>query len=333
MSVTMASFGNERPLRPGFLVGPLGWLNERLTKTLTSDRELFVSLFELDPYRMHVLGLGMAHHDGEPSSEIVKSLVADPPKSALGPLIGYCPNGLGRALRALPQQGVLTSESYRALVSLLNEPPTANYLHHCRAITEPMIVGLAALPGPLRRPAIFKLFGQIEGTDGFISGLKFLSARAAIAFDDLVEHLGSFDQPEQVIAKITDLAESLPLPDRLPDPRIGPFVRLDNIAEIRSLAKAWHNCLVNHLYEVNEGTKLIYLSIEDGLPAVALVVRVHRLGWALAQIKGPRNIDLDRIEASRKSDKFAAAGIPRLADVAAVKDLLWRRQFLRGVRG
>src|ERR1700729_895867 len=108
----------------------------------------------------------------------------------------------------------------------------------------------------------------------------------------------------------------------MPDPRIGPFVRLDNIAEIRSLAKAWHNCLVNHLYEVNEGTKLIYLSIEDGLPAVALVVRVHRLGWALAQIKGPRNIDLDRIEASRKSDKFAAAGIPRLADVAAVKDLL-----------
>ena len=178
-----------------------------------------------------------------------------------------------------------------------------------------------------------KLFGQIEGTDGFVSGLKFLSARAAVAFDDLVEQLGTFDQPEQVMAKITDLAESLPLPDRLPDPRIGTFRQTDNIAEIRSLAKAWRNCLVNHLYEVNEGTKLIYLSIEDGLPAVALVVRMHRLGWALAQIKGPKNIDLDRCEVIRHSEIFVAAGIPRSTDIAALKDLLWRRQFARGVRG
>ena len=47
MSVTTTLFDDEHPLRPGFLVGPLGWLNERLTKTLASDRELFVSLFEL----------------------------------------------------------------------------------------------------------------------------------------------------------------------------------------------------------------------------------------------------------------------------------------------
>ena len=65
MSVTTTLFDDEHPLRPGFLVGPLGWLNERLAKILTSDRELLVSLFELDPYRMHVLGLGVAHHDGE----------------------------------------------------------------------------------------------------------------------------------------------------------------------------------------------------------------------------------------------------------------------------
>jgi hypothetical protein len=333
MSVTTTFFDDDHPLRPGFLVGPLGWLNERLSKTWASDRELFVSLFELDPYRMHVLGLGVAHHDGEPSPEIVKSLLAEPPKSALGPIIGQCPKGLSRALHALPQQAVLAPESYRALVSLLNDRSTANYLHHCRSITEPMIVGLAALPEPLRRPAIFKLFGQIEDMDGFVRGLHFLSVRAGIAFDHLVEHLGSFDQPEQVLAKITDLAESLPLPDRLPDPRIGPFVRLDNVAEIRSLAKEWRNCLFSCLYEINQGASLVYLSTENGPPAAALVVRVHRLGWAVAQIKGPRNIDLDRREVIRYGGKFAAAGIPRLADVAAIKDLLWRRQFLRRVRG
>ena len=30
MSVTMTSVSNDRPLRLGFLLGPLGWLNERL---------------------------------------------------------------------------------------------------------------------------------------------------------------------------------------------------------------------------------------------------------------------------------------------------------------
>lgn len=119
---------------------------------------------------------------------------------------------------------------------------------------------------------------------------------------------------------------------RLPDPLIGPFARLDNIAEIRSLAKEWRNCLVDHLYEVNQGTNLIYLSTEDELPATALVVRVDRLGWALAQIKGPRNIHLDRREAIRHGEKFADAGIPQLADFAAIKYLLWRRQFPRRLR-
>ena len=329
MSVTTTLFDDEHPLRPGFLVGPLGWLNERLTKTLASDRQLFVSLFELDPYRMHVLGLGVAHHDGEPYPELVKSLVADPPKFALGPIIGDCPNGLDRALRALPPRAVLPAESYRALVSLLNDRLTANYLYHCRAITEPMIVGLAALPDSLRRPAIFKVLAQIEGSDGFVSGLRFLTGRAGVAFDDFAQQLSALAQPEQIMAEITALVDSLPLPDRLPDRRISTFCRLDDVAGIKSLAKAWCNCLIDHLYEVNEGTHLVYCSNENTPPAVALIVRIHRLGWALAQIKGPRNIELDASEATRHCASFAAAGIPRLADVTAIKDFLWRKRFCR----
>ena len=103
----------------------------------------------------------------------MKSLVAEPPRSALGPILGRYPPGLDRALHVLPEQSVLNPENYRALVSLLNDRPTANYLHHCGSITEPMIVGLADLPEPLRRPAIFKLFEQIEGTDGFVRACNF----------------------------------------------------------------------------------------------------------------------------------------------------------------
>ncbi len=333
MSVTMTSVSNDRPLRLGFLLGPLGWLNERLATALATELELFVTLFELDPYRMHILALGLAHHHGQPSPAIVKSLMAEPAESALGPIIGRCPQGLDRALHVLPEQTVLAAESYRALVSLLNNRPSAKYLHHCRSITQTMIAGLRALPEPLRRPAIFRLFGQIEGMDGFVPGLRFLSARAGIAFNGLVEQLGSLDQSEQVVAKIAELAESLPLPDRLPNPRIGSFARLDNVAEVRSLAKGWRNCLANCLHEVNEGTNLIYLSADDTAPSAALVVRANRLGWALAQIKGPKNVDLDRDHATRQQYTFAKAGIPRFADLAAIKIMLWRRQFAPHLRG
>jgi hypothetical protein len=65
----------------------------------------------------------------------------------------------------------------------------------------------------LRRPAIFKLFDDIDGMDRFVVGLRFLSDRADLAFDTLVEELCSLDQTEQVRAKIAGLADRLPLPN------------------------------------------------------------------------------------------------------------------------
>ena len=182
-----------------------------------------------------------------------------------------------------------------------------------------MLAGLTALPKPLRRPAIFKLFDDIKGMDRFILGLKFLSSRAGIEFDMLVTQLGALDQTAQVVAKIADLAENLPLPDRLPDHQIGSFVRLDNVTEIRSLAKDWRNCLADCLHAINEGTNLLYISTEDRPPAAALVVRADRLGWALAQIKGLKNVDLDRHIVARHYNTFAQAGIPKSTNLAAIK--------------
>jgi hypothetical protein len=246
MSVSMTSLGNYPPLRPGFLVGPLGWLNEHLAKIITSDRELLVTLFELDPYRMHVLGLGVAHLDPAlPSRTIIESLARQSPQTAVRQILGNWPQGLDRILHALPGTSILAPENYRALVALLHDRATAAHLYHCRPITEPLIIALTALPPPLRRPAIFKLFDDIDGMDRFVAGLEFLSDRAGVAFKHLVEELGSLDQTEQVRAKIAALADRLPLPDRLPAERLGTFYRIDDPAQIRSLAKSWHNCLGN----------------------------------------------------------------------------------------
>ena len=328
MSVTMASFGNERPLRPGFLAAPLGWLNDRLAEILTSDRELLVNLFELDPYRMHVLGLGVAHLDPALFSRtIIEGLASRSPQAAMGEILGSWPHGLNRVLHALPDMNVLAPENYRALVWLLHDRTTAAHLHHCQAVTEPLIVALAALPAPLRRPAIFKLFDDIDGMDRLVAGLQFLSDRTGVAFDHLVEELSSLDQTDQVRAKIASLADRLPLPDRLPAQQLGTFHRIDDPAQIRSLAKSWHNCLGEYLHEVNEGTSLIYRSAEDEQPAAALLARANRLGWALVDIKGPKNVDIHAKTAARHHETFARAGIPQLADIAAIRSLVWRRNF------
>jgi hypothetical protein len=176
---------------------------------------------------------------------------------------------------------------------VLHDKTSAAHLHHCRAITEPLILALAALPRSLRRPAIFRLLDEIDGMDRFVAGLHFLCDRAGMPFDRFVEEIGALDQAEQVRAKITALADRLPLPDRLPGPRIGAFHRIDDPAQIRSLARLWQNCLAEHLHEVNQGTTLIYHTAGEEGPAAGLVVRANRLGWAVLDIKGPKNSDID----------------------------------------
>jgi hypothetical protein len=223
----------------------------------------------------------------------------------------------------------MAPESYRTLLTVLDDKASAAHLHHCRAITEPVIVALAALPPPLRRPAIFKLFDDIDGMDRFVVGLHFLCDRAGLDFDRFVGELSALDQTEQVRAKITAVAEALPLPDRLPSPRLGPFHRVDDPAQIRSLAKLWQNCLGEYLHEVNEGTTLIYCTFDEASPAVVLVARVNRVGWAIVDIKGPKNFHIDPDALARHYETFHGAGIPRLADIAAIRSLLWRRRLSR----
>jgi hypothetical protein len=330
MSLAMTSLGHDRPLHPGFLVSPLGWLNEYFAKTLTTDRDLLATLFELDPYRMHVLGLGLAHLEPAlPSATIIENLGRRSPKTALRQILGRWPPGLDRILQALPDATVLAPTNYRALIAVLDDRATAAHLHHRRLITEGLIVALATLPSALRRPAIFRLFDEIDGMDRFVAGLKYLCDRADIAFDTLVKDLGALDQTEQVRAKIASLADRLPLPDRLPAPQINNFIRIDGSDQIRDLAKSWQNCLGEYLHEINEGTSLIYRSNELEQPTAALLARVNRLGWALVDIKGPKNVDIRPEAASRHQETFARVGIPHLADIAAIRSLLWQRHLSR----
>jgi hypothetical protein len=319
---TQIDLGNlPHPYRPGFLLGPLGWIKERLLANVSP--QLLSLLFELEPKAMHLLGLAIAHGCDE---ALLTSLFRQAPKALVERSIGFWPEGIDRLVSILPAMA-LSLEEYRAIPQLLSDRATARFLQHQRKVDGLMVAGLAALPPIMRRPAIFKLFNQVERMDRFMQGLKYLSERADIGFDRLLSELGAFDQTEQVTAKIATLIEDLPLPSTLPPLSVGSFNRIDRPAEIRNIAKTWRNCLGDYVSCINEGTAAVYRSNNGEPPVVAFVMRFYRLGWLLRQTKGPKNIEIEQTALEAYEATFFRAGIPNATDLAAIRDLVLRRQW------
>jgi hypothetical protein len=96
-------------------------------------------------------------------------------------------------------------------------------------------------------------------------------------------------------------------------------------AEIRDLAKTWQNCLVDCLFNVNDGTSAIYLS--DQRQAVCFLCRHGRMGWFLVQAKGPRNVDIAMDQLAEIYHAFADAGIPPSSMVEAIKGIVLTHEW------
>jgi hypothetical protein len=313
--------------RPGFLLEPLGWVQDRLSQAIAGEPKLVELLFDLDHARMHLTALALAHISGDVTPDLALMLLQESKKTVLNFSVGHRPVGIGRVLRHLPPK-VLAAEIYRKLVDLLNDPVPAKFLHHTASITDLLITGIHRLPAGLRTAAIMAMFNWIDGMIWFVDGLRVLASRTGLPFEPLANQIGGLDQPDQVAAKIRQLVDSLPLPATLPPAGILRFRRLDTVAEIRELAKNWRNCLAGYLFSVNDGTSAIYLS--EQLEAVCSVGRHGRMGWFLLQTKGPRNADIDPEQLAQIHAAFAAAGIPEAAIIDPIKSIIqtdkWSRQ-------
>src|SRR5476651_644142 len=145
--ITSKAIGRWR--RPGFLLAPLGWVQDRLAKAFETEPTLVELLFELDQSRMHLTALALAHLSSEVTPDLVLILLQGSRKTILNLSVGHRPVGIDRVLSHLPPK-VLTAESYRNLTDLLLVPATAKFLHHRTSITEQIITGLHTLPAALR---------------------------------------------------------------------------------------------------------------------------------------------------------------------------------------
>ena len=305
--------------RPGFLLEPLGWVQDRLSQAIEVEPRLVELLFDLDHARMHLIALALAHMNGDVTPDLALMLLQESRKTILNLSVGHRPVGIDRALHHLPPK-VLTAESYRNLTDLLNDPVPAKFLHHTGSITDLLITGIHRLPTGLRTAAIMAMLNRSDGMIWFVDGIKFLASRTGLGFEPLVHQIGALDQPDQVAAKIRQLVDGLPLSDTLPPVEIGGFRRLDTVAEIRDVAKNWQNCLADYLFNVNEGTSAIYLS--NHRQAVCFLCRHGRMGWFLVQAKGPKNAAIEPDQLAQIHAAFANAGIPQSSMIEAIKSII-----------
>jgi hypothetical protein len=326
MTELIASKAISKWRRLGFLLEPLGWVQARLIKAIETEPTLVDLLFDLDQPRMHLMALALAHLASDVTPDLALVLLQGSRKTVLNLSVGHRPAGIDRVLRHVPPK-VLPAESYRKLIDLLNDPVPAKFLHHTRSITEPLITGLHRLPAGLRTAAIMLMFARIEGMDTFVDSLRFLVSRTGLPLDPLIIEIGALHQPGQVAARIRHLVEALPLPNLDLPVTIGEFRPVDSVAEIRTLAKTWRNCLADYLYDLNEGKAAVYLS--EDRQAVCLVNRYGRMGWFLAQVRGPKNVAIEPVPLAQIRNAFAAARIPDVSSIEAIKGILITHEWSR----
>src|SRR5665811_1767675 len=74
--------------RQGFLLEPLGWVQDRLTKAIEAEPTLVELLFDLDQVRMHLTALALAHMTGEVTPDLALILLQGSRKTILNLSVG-----------------------------------------------------------------------------------------------------------------------------------------------------------------------------------------------------------------------------------------------------
>ena len=63
--------------RPGFLLEPLGWVQDRLSQAIEVEPRLVELLFDLDHARMHLTALALAHMSGDVTPDLALMLLQE----------------------------------------------------------------------------------------------------------------------------------------------------------------------------------------------------------------------------------------------------------------
>src|SRR5450756_2102686 len=91
--------------RPGFLLEPLGWVQDRLSQAIEVEPRLVELLFDLDHARMHLIALALAHMNGDVTPDLALILLQESRKVILKLSVGHRPVGIGRVVSTVSTLG------------------------------------------------------------------------------------------------------------------------------------------------------------------------------------------------------------------------------------
>ena len=319
MTQVVPTAPTTRQPSPGHLLLPFGWAAEPLAAMLRAEASLLIDLFAIDQPRMHLIALALAHLEPEMPFELARLLLRGSVREVLDQILPQHPAGVGRTLEHLPA-GVLKRENYRRLVDLLADRQAAKVLYHGIKFDDVAIRVLAEMPQPLRGSLAIAVPEWPYKLDRLTEGLQFLVSRGiASTLEALVAELAPVASERRLAVVIERWVAALPLPETMPPAGFAKARRLDEFAKVRSLARAWCNCLADYRHAIDDGACAVYLWDDWESPAACVVQRRGRLGWFLDEVKGPRNATVEARQLATITGAFADVGVPSRQIVRAIE--------------
>ena len=314
---------------PGCLLKPFGWAAPVIAASLTRDPRLACDLVWLSTTRLHLIALCLTHRGRGVDPDTLRFIARRRIRRVLQDMVPGAPPGVRRVLQHLPPR-VLAPDDYRAVVRLLSRRHAGAILRHACTIDNGLIGLLEGVPDPLCRAAMASVPADMwYRMTRLRDSLQVIARRLGLPADDIIADLACVAaNPKALIARLAALVECLPLPDTYPPASLGSGRRIDRPSELRQLGRDWANCLADYADPVQAGEVAFYFwTGDEGQSAICKVDRVGRLGWALSDIKGPKNSPVRPELQSKVYQAFANIDVQPAIVILPIETLLLDMDF------
>ncbi len=297
--------------------GPYGWLTRYLAVMAGANTAIAARLLSLPRDELHFIAMTLAlMRDVESRARVedfARAIGRDRRETILRnfapdfdpALARFCPKLAGKPWRAA---------SYRRLAALAAEPHARKTMRHLKAISRRDVVLLSRLPPAYRKRGVLKM-------------VRSRRAFRQLAFAiDIVRRVRT-DLTDRQIIRSLEKADGAYIKDwveahyeRLPFPAAptglltdGRGVVLHPVAcgaELRRAAIDYDNCARTYIERAATGASVFYrCEREARRVALAEIRLIPGFGWAIYELMGPRNCELDGDDRNAVIAVFAAAGI------------------------
>lgn len=298
--------------------GPYGWLTRYIASIAANNtdfarRVLFIPRDELHFIALCLSLMGSKRDDPDHVAAFArgigirarKAIFAEFAPDADAKIVGLAGKLAGKPWRA---------SSYARLAMLYSEPHARKTLNHLPHITRWQLIALARLPAPYRRIGILRKIKQRYDLSCVQFGIEIVRrVRTDLNDRQIIASLEKADT-----SRMRDWVEAhyerLPFPQAptgaLTDGQGAVLRPVSTADELMHAARVFDNCIGNYLWEVQSGRSYFYrCDIGERRVAIAELSPLPGVGWAVADILGPKNRALNGADRAHIFALFRAADI------------------------